>query len=198
LVVERRHLLMAGLLGASLAPSVARADCNTPASYQVTVDASTVTVCPRSTSRNCGSSIDLLRQNTADGTVVIVGATCSQNCYVDTCVPPGTYRYGWATAYDCSEAGCGDPSLFEEATVTADLSSSCSPAANTTPTTTEPPWGAGASPAQFIMCDNGCGCATESSDRRRVRFLDGFAVVVGLSLIVWRRRQHVRAARRSS
>ena len=193
-----RYILMAGLLAASLAPSPARADCALGADYTVTVDANTVTVCPTSTLRKCGaSSIDLLRQRVADGTVAVIAGSCSSNCYVDTCVPAGTYLYGYGTPYDCSESGCGDVAYFREATVTSVLPATCSPTGGT-PTSTAPPWGTGASPDQFKTCDHGCGCATESSDRRTVRLLDGFAVVVGLSLVVWRGRRHRRAARRSS
>jgi hypothetical protein len=197
-----RYLLTACLLAASLEASIARADCALGASYKITVDANTVTVCPTSTIRRCGgTSIDLLRQSVEDGTVVIIGGACSNSCYVDTCVPPGTYHYGYATSYDCSEAGCGDISLFEDATVTGALPSNCSPPASTTSTTVAPPWGngpPGTTYTKFKQCDSGCGCATESVDRKRVRLLDGFAVVVGLSLVVWRGRRHRRAARRSS
>lgn len=193
-----RYLLAASILATTLAPSLARADCALGAYYQVAVDANTVTVCPEATKRKCGDAIGLLRQNTADGTVVIVNDVCSNNCYVDSCVPPGTYRYGFATPYDCSEAGCGDLALFEEATVESALPEGCTPAGSTTPATTELPWDPGASATKFKKCDNGCGCAAASVDRTTVRLLDGLAVMIGLIVVVGRARHRREAARRPS
>jgi hypothetical protein len=172
--------------------ATAHADCASGAGYRGNLTANTVTVCPFATARTCGSAIPFLRQNVADGSVVVVGGgTCAMGCYVDTCVAPGTYLYGWATAYDCSEAGCGSVSLFERVTVTSALPPTCTTAGNTTPTTATPPWESGGADAdipQSKSCPGGgCTCAAApSSDRFAVRILDGLAIVCGLCVMTLR------------
>jgi hypothetical protein len=184
-----RWLVFASFLAVALECAPAGADCARGADYQLNVNMNSVTVCPFGTARTCGGSIPLLRQNVADGSVVVVGGgTCPMGCYVDTCVAPGTYRYGWATAYSCSEAGCGSVRLFQIAMVTNALPSDCTPASDTTPATTMPPWESGGADAGIpdsIGCPGGSGClctATPPSDRLAVRMLDGLAVVLGLCI----------------
>jgi hypothetical protein len=181
------------------APRAVHADCASGATYRIDVSGSSVTICPSATTRTCGSSIDLLRQNEADSSLVVVGNSCSptsSGCYLDLCVPPGTYRYGYATAYDCSEAGCGSVALFSETTVTAALASGCTPATPApTPTSEATPWMTGAygSVARFKSCGGGGGCATAgSTDRARVRWLNATAVAAGIAIVLGR----VRARRR--
>jgi MYXO-CTERM domain-containing protein len=188
--------LAASILAPALGSSVARADCDNGASYLISVNANTVRVCVTATNRGCASGIDLLRQSEADDSVVVVTGTCSGGCYVDTCVPPGSYRYGYATPYDCSEAGCGGVSFFELAEVNDSLPASC--ATTDIPTTTAPPWeGPQGGTTQFKVC-NGCGCATgQPADRLVVLALDGLVVIAGLAVGRVRRRHRHGSRRRS-
>lgn len=184
----------------SVSPRAGRADCSNGATYRITVAMNAVTICPSGTARQCGSSIDLLRQSAADGSVVVVGNACSSTsaaCYVDQCVPPGTYRYGYATPYDCSEAGCGSVALFSQAEVTNPLPTGCVPAsAAPTATSAPPPWPNGpadANVSRFKTCGSG-GCTyAAASDRGLVRLLDALAVALGLGLIAVRARRRTRA-----
>jgi len=191
-----------GLLGLVCASGRAAADCAAGAGYTATVADNTVTVCPTRSVSVCGSSIDFLRQGKADGTVVSIGNSCSSNgCYVDECVPPGSYRYGYATPFDCSEAGCGIVALFAEVTVATPLSQSCTrttSGAGPTLTATTPPWGTGSgvSTSWFKKC-GGCDCGAASSGRGSVRFLDMLALGSGLFIMGLRARHGHKSVTRS-
>jgi len=118
--------LLVGGIGVVLVPSLSKADCATGPEYYVSLNKTSFTVCASSGGRDCGSSVAMLRQNVADGSVVVIGNNCDSRCYVDECVPPGTYRYGYATPYDCSQTGCGGGIvLFREATMPVWTSSEC-------------------------------------------------------------------------
>jgi hypothetical protein len=180
---------MMSVLGVLFAAEAARADCNTGADYRVTIAANTVTICPMSTTRQCGSNIDFLRQDKADASSVVIdscasSASSSPSCYVDECVPAGSYRYGYATPYDCTEAGCGVVGLFAEVTVATPLSADCTRAASNGPpaaATVAVPWSTSSS--RFKTCDSGGGCAAAASPRKGVRILDAVAFVFGLLLM---------------
>jgi hypothetical protein len=191
--------LAAVLSGATAAPRVARADCASGADYRATVATNSVTICPVSSARRCGSTVTLLRQSESDGTVVAIPNSCtSAGCYLDECVPAGSYRYGYATAYDCSEAGCGNLGLYVEATVTATLSPTCAPTSGGGPTssTATPPWitgGVDGSVSRFKTCPSSGGCAVASSGRTAVRLFDLGAVGLGLFVLGWQARRRRRA-----
>lgn len=182
---------------------VARAghtDCASGADYRATVTGNTVTVCPVQTTRTCSATTILLRQDASNGTMVAVtGACSSQGCYVDACVPAGNYRYGYATPFDCREAGCGAVALFVNASVTNALAANCAPpggSATTAPTTTSAPWATGAGDAGFSRlksCPSG-GCAMASADRTAVRLVDLLTIGLGI-LLVGRQARRARARR---
>jgi len=97
---------------AALAPGVsdARADPEcTPPSYQTDVRGSTVTICPVGVpvDAECTYESAMLRQDAATGDVVELPRHCVQGCYVDACVPEGSYNYGFAVPYTCSSCPGG-------------------------------------------------------------------------------------------
>jgi len=180
-MLNRKSSFAVLVLAGVLLPGVARADCAEGADYQVTVAANTVTVCTTSATEQCGSAGPLLRQDETLGTVVVVGDACDANhCYVDECVPAGTYRYGYETAYSCSEEGCGGVAFFEEGAVTTALPATCTrTAGNTAPTATtaEPPWGTGADVGTSKSCG---GCSTSlTGTRGKVLSFDMLALGAG-------------------
>jgi MYXO-CTERM domain-containing protein len=192
---------LVAFLVAAAAPR-ARADCGVGADYDVTVDGSTVTVCTTGSVRRCGgTTIDLLRQDDADDAITVVAASsCSaQGCYVDACVPPGKYRYGYARSYDCSEAGCGAVSLFIEVDVPSPLSSTCAPASAAPATSTEaPPWGrpaAGTHPLRLATCGDP-NCAVTPAQGGSVSVVGLLAVAGGLVLAARRSRRTSRTRSR--
>jgi hypothetical protein len=136
----------------------------------------TVTVCLEGTARTCGGAVPMLRQDEATGTVVELGDACENNCYVDECVPPGKYRYGFATPFDCSEAGCGTGEMFAEAEISSAIAG-CTPTSGNpgpTPTPTAAPWGTGSDISTTNHCD-GHGCTTAPGERRGVFSFDMLA-----------------------
>jgi hypothetical protein len=116
----RRWLARGGALAVTwLLALPARAD---PASggYIATVTDNTVKVCLSFSS--CGSA--MLRQAAGGVVVRLAGSLNSNasNCYLDECVPPGTYRYGCETPLACA---CDSPPYWASATVTEALDAGC-------------------------------------------------------------------------
>lgn len=184
------------VFGIVLTCDKAHADCATSGEYQAAVTANTVTVGPLDihSARRCGTGIELLRQNLADGAVVTVGNLCDdRGQHIDECVPPGNYRYGYAVPFDCSEAGCGYVTLYLGVTVVSELASTCARTAGgaePTPTETTVPWQSGDSGStRFKKCDSGGGCGvTTSKARQTVRWLDLLAFGAGLGMMAMRSR----------
>jgi hypothetical protein len=173
----------------------ARADCAAGARYDPVVTNNTVTVGLENTSRTCPDASGMLRQNEATGEVDLLASYCVMgadgNEYADECVAPGTYRYGLALPYSCSEKGCGGgPEFFTEVTVTAALSPSCARASTDpgpTVTNEAPPWGTGATPAQFQSCPGvGCACDTATAS---VASMNALALGVGIGIVLMARKR---------
>jgi len=114
-----KALLFAGtacLLMAHASPARA---CGAPGTYQTSVDGNTVRIFAMSP---CALGDVLLRQDAVSGAAVRVTATCADGWYVDSCVAPGTYRYGFETPYaTTSDCACGPYDYYGLATVSAPL-----------------------------------------------------------------------------
>jgi hypothetical protein len=181
---------VAALALALLTPRPARADCAEGADYDLTVTGNTVAVCEGAAP--CTPSTPFLRQDEASGDVVSFAATCDMNgCFNDECVPPGTYRYGLATAFPCSDSGCGNEvPYFEEVTVTAALSNCTRDASSPVPapTTVAPPWGSGSDVTATLSCP-GCACGTVGGDRGKALAVQALAAAAGLCAMIARRRR---------
>lgn len=100
--------LALGAIG--LQTSQALANCAMPRDYQAKIEGNTVTVCAQG---QCDAVGALLREDVATGTVVEL-SNCSGSeagaysaCFVDECVPAGSYRYGLKSPYPCCSACCG-------------------------------------------------------------------------------------------
>jgi hypothetical protein len=126
--------------------SPARANCARPVGYDATVTGNTVQVTPVNFgNRACPDANGMLRQAVDTGAVVKLADFCVPTselaAYVDECVPPGTYRYGFATPYECESSACST-SYFAEAKVTDTLSDTCARSdGNAEPATaTSVPW----------------------------------------------------------
>jgi len=174
----------------SLAPG-ARADCALGADYDVTNSApSSVTVCLVSSDLAGGNTAAvMLRQDIATGAVVQLANFCSgassvqAGCFIDECVPEGTYRYGLADPFTCADKGCGNSvPYFIDAQVTTALTSSCARSAGDpgpTATTAAAPWGASAT--ESLTCPGASGCST-SGLNTNIALLDLCAIAIAL---VW-------------
>jgi hypothetical protein len=124
-------------------PATAHADCAEGVGYNDTVTGNTVQIqsfgiAPRA----CPDTGGMVRQDVHSGAIVKLADYCVGGDYVDECVPPGTYRYGFADPYACQSAGCGGTPYYVEVTVADSLSGSCTRnAADPGPTpATAVPW----------------------------------------------------------
>lgn len=174
---------------ALLAPRLAAANCAQPVGYNVTEAPApggtngTVRICSESFGgRKCPDPGGLLRENVATGEVVRLPDRCDgdgeEPCWIDVCVPAGTYRYGLADPYDCYSSSCGTY-YWEEIEVTG-APGACTPddGSGTTPVAATP-WG-----ENRTICDYGgtdeddpTGCSVASTPVVP-------AAVFGLNLLV--------------
>ncbi len=128
----RRGLLClgAGLVAWASLPAPARANCGVPVMYETSVQQSSVFIYPTPWGTAGCSSANMLRENVATGEVVqladfctacegqMMYATQDPSCFLDECVPPGNYRYGYEDPYGCEPAACGTY-YYSEVTVDA-------------------------------------------------------------------------------
>lgn len=95
--------------------------CGAPGNYETSVNGNTVRVLAM---RPCsaGTGDVLLRQDAVSGAIMRVDATCVGGWYVDSCVAPGTYRYGFETPYaTTADCACGPYDYYGVATVDSPL-----------------------------------------------------------------------------
>jgi hypothetical protein len=109
----------------------ALANCAMPTGYQASVDSNnTVKVCAQNfQQRGCPDADGMLRKDVQGGSVVKLADFCDgdggpSSCYLDECVPKGTYQYGFAKPYDCCGSCCGTD-YYETVSVTTDPPSAC-------------------------------------------------------------------------
>jgi hypothetical protein len=122
--------------------------------YYARAEGSKVTICPRLLNdRSCPQPAGMLRQKVDTGEVVLLPQSCTPRrvaphgvadmahkgaCYLDECVPPGTYRYGFARPLEC----VGDAAHFyAQVAVTQPLDKSCKRSSAEPSPRTHVPWG---------------------------------------------------------
>jgi hypothetical protein len=199
-----------------LGNGTAHADCAEGAAYSASVNGSTVTLCGQDLDGKniCSYQGGVVRQdeatdevdqlasycpNTVDndaGVMVTVdaGDTMGSTCFVDECVPPGEYRYGLASPFDCSQAGCGSSvPLFVQVRVTATLPAGCKRSSGDAAPTkvSSAPWGSGTDPSDEKTC--GSGCSTTASRHVGILSADATMLLVGVALWFRTRRRSRRA-----
>jgi hypothetical protein len=134
--------------------------------YVATVTDDSVKICLSYS--GCGSP--MLREDSNGGLVELTGSLNGKNsnCYVDDCVPPGTYRYGCEAPLSCA---CSSPLYFESATVTESVDAACTRRAGNgppAPLSRAAPWPTDAGDDVYVPCGPVCafgGCdAGEDSD----------------------------------
>jgi len=189
-----RPSLAAAALLALLVPGAARANCALANVYFVEAVGTTVELQAYS-ERGCGAGEVLLRQAVPGGETVKVADFCGPASgegwvglpYLDECVPPGTYRYGFERPFECSQGACGNE-RWAEVVVTADAAGCARSLGNPGPTPAEPVgwgrWGVGEQ-----VCwreDEGFGCTTAGASGA-VLVLDAAALALGWALLRRRR-----------
>jgi hypothetical protein len=110
------------VLCALASTSPAHANCARPLGYDVRVTGNTVEIdAVNFGSRRCPDQHGMLRQNVETGDVVRIADFCNaEGHYVDECVPPGRYRYGFAAPYECAPSACSTD-YYSEVAVTSAL-----------------------------------------------------------------------------
>lgn len=155
----------------------ARANCARGAGYDVDVEGNSVRICPWV--RECSRPGGMLRQNSVTGEVVRLADGCNgeSECYLDECVPPGSYRYGFAEPYDCSLHGCGHSvAYWQPAVVSSELNTCVRSPDNAEPTAY--PAGAPWPNEQNRECF-GCGCSETGTSVVVIQ------IVFGLGALAW-------------
>jgi hypothetical protein len=169
-------------------PRTVRADSCAEPTVNATANGSTVTIC----SGGCDGKRVLLREDEALGAIVQLTGCDSNACFLDECVPPGTYRYGLETPFPCNSCA-GAVILFVEQTVTGTADPSCMPTGPAaTPYSGKPPWGSGASITQVQSCPGHGACAASSRERGSVFAVQALAVAVGIAMRLRARRRRGR------
>jgi len=125
------------------------------AGYHARAKGNSVTICPQLLNdRACPQPEGMLRHNTETGEVVRLAEHCTRRrvsapgqvndahrgaCYLDECVPPGRYRYGYARPLECVG---GMTQYYTAVTVTRPLPEGCRRASAPPTPRTHVPWGA--------------------------------------------------------
>ena len=210
-----RHTFYFGIMFASLTflAHLPEAHANGEAGpnpiYVVSVQGNSVQVCPQGPiEQACPDASGMLRQDTASQQVVRLDDFCGTDylthCYVDECVPKGTYVYGFATSFECC-TDCARTDYFGVAEVQTDLPAECMRSegnAGPTPTDQVVPWPAYDPDGQWPnVCDQAPGdaagettnsseggCVAHSGARASVLGVHLFAAALGALLLGWRRK----------
>lgn len=166
-----------------------------PATYYAKAEGNSVTICNKMlNTRTCPQPEGMLRQNVATGRVVRLGQHCTERrvkapnvitegstgaCYLDECVPPGTYRYGLARPLKCM----GSASYYYyEVKVTRALPEACTRGGPAPTAVKRTPW----SDSPYV-CTRGCfGCGVAAPAEPPLPLLLLAAGFMGL-LVVLRR-----------
>jgi len=168
----------------TMIPAVAAAEPS--AGYQAEADNNTVTICPHlRNDRACPQPEGMLRQNVETGEVVRLAQNCTNRrspgdahvgaCYIDECVPKGTYRYGYARPLECVGSSTF---YYAQVTVTGEPAKDCQHSGGAGPVAaTRVPWGEAA-----YVCVGGCG--TELARLPRLSWGLILLLLAGTSLIV--------------
>lgn len=136
----------------------ARANCAMPVGYDVEEGpAGRVRICLRNFAERQCPDAGLLRRSTTRGEIVELTSCDGEGCFVDECVPAGTYEYGLAEPYACHSAACST-SYYEQVTV-AGPAGACERTGPAPAAAAEVPWTSG----QELVCTYGAGTGCGSA-----------------------------------
>ena len=180
--------------------SAALANCAQPVTYAISAQGSTVTICPENFGqRLCPDPDGMLRQDLATGEAVRIPERCKDTngeaCYLDSCVPAGTYHYGFTTPYRCHSSSCGTY-YYEEITVEP-WDGDCDAGDDLTPTATDSvPWSSdlicnyGDDPGTTDGGSGGCASVPTAGIPVPLQILgiNGLMLLLG-GVLLWRRRR---------
>jgi hypothetical protein len=170
------------LLFATASPAAAD---EAPSGYSAHVQGNNVIICPQQRNdRACPQPDGMLRQAVGTGEVVRLPQNCTNRptdrgshkgaCYIDECVPPGTYRYGYGRPLECAGSSTF---YFAQVAVSRQLPKDCRRSGGAVATVKRAPWGT--SP---YVCVGGCG--DELLHRPRVTWGLILLLIAGASFVV--------------
>jgi hypothetical protein len=184
----------------------AAADCDAGAFYAIEMSGDSVIICIEGTYASTGACPDagpMLRENPETGEVVVIFTLCEEpslytTCYVDECVPSGTYRYGLENPLECNEDSCWPTPFYGEFTVAADPVGCTMSEGNPGPAPfpDPPPW---SQSPDGNVCDpdpygtgagsggSGGDCSVASPGASAVFSMNAIAFLVGLLFLVRRK-----------
>lgn len=170
----------------------AHANVAAPLRYEITVDGNTARICWTFGGGLCDANqkSPLVRKDVATGATVVVPLHCDERqCFVDECVPAGSYQWGLAEPGKC--VGTSRVDYWGEARVTEPLAAACAPELGPerpTPFMGGLPW-----TADNVACRGGyCGaCVVGSSDGADRGLAALIALLAGGLALGARRRQSI-------
>jgi hypothetical protein len=183
-----RFVLVAAL---ALVPAVARSDSAAPRGYQIAVEGTSLVICADPyfgsvgfPGRPCPDQ-GLLRRNVTTGDMVLVSTCNETRCFLDECVPPGTYQYGLAVPFGCS-AMSSATYYYVVQVVTAPVQACIRIQPAPTPHSSGVPWGS----CQYVCQYRGeAGCPSESGGCSTVGGVLTFDMAAFLAgVLLWARR----------
>ncbi len=181
------YLIEMGFVALMAYAAPSSANCAMGPTYDINVRDNTVMICAYGEGM-CPYTSALLRQNVKTGETVELHAFCAEICYLDECVPPGTYRYGFAQPFDCHPGACGPTEFYGEAEVDQD-STSCELSEGNQGTVAyelDVPW---KDSSDGLVCDPGTGCVHAGSGAPTVFFFNIGIMILACCL---RARRHRR------
>jgi hypothetical protein len=202
--------LAASLVGLALCATAeqAWANCAAGDDFGRYVDGNRVTVCPYPTATENAERIcpdkegGMLRQNVETGETVRLRDYCTgseryqgadDSCYTDECVPPGAYRYGFATPWSNPSCSTCPPSqYFVAVDVTAPLDGGCVRSdGNDAPESYDGavPWGERDSDNGDMCNESAWGCSLGAHPRELVFGINMIVAGLGAAAMLLRRRR---------
>lgn len=175
---------VAALLGLAAAltagaPRAARANCALYGGYGVTVTGTSAAICGSGEPEWVECPGQGLIRRDASGRAVLITTCDAKGCFLDECVPPGTYQYGRLDPFPCG-AGCATE-WYGTASATADVSSCTRTIAAPVAFTGTVPWGSSSIRCTYHSNADSGGCA--SSGAGAVLGVNALALALGLLLL---------------
>ena len=157
-----------------------------PTTYTTTVEGNRVTVCPWNFDDRMCPDEGLVRKKVGSRDAVRLSDCDAERCFVDECVPPGEYQYGFAKPYACVPASASTDYFVEVEVAAEGEPGACQRTegfAGPVPHPDGAPWGLDRTVCQYGPM--GCSC----NEGAAVISVNALVLAAGLLLLRRHRRQ---------